>query len=190
MESDYYKTKKSVNEYIKLAKDVNGAELIQQLEKFLPSNSTLLEIGSGPGTDWNILKDKFKIIGSDYSPEFLKHLISNNPTGNFITLDATTLNTNEKFKGIYSNKVLHHLTDNEFTASIKRQLDILDEGGIICHSFWKGEGSEIFNSLFVNYHSKEGLKTFLEPYFEILFLEYYNEFETDDSILFIGKKKQ
>lgn len=189
MSGDYYKTKESVKEYIKLAKDVNGGELIEKLKMFLPSNSTLLEIGTGPGTDWNILNGDYKVVGSDYSQEFLSHLISNNPTGRFLELDAITLNTDERFEGIYSNKVLHHLKDNELTDSIKKQNDILNPNGIICHSFWKGEGSEVFKGLFVNYHSENALRRLFERYFKILMIESYDEFEAEDSLLVIGKKK-
>ena len=57
--TEYYKTKESVEEYILLAKDVNGQELINQLEKYLSKNSRILEIGSGPGTDWKILNEKY-----------------------------------------------------------------------------------------------------------------------------------
>ena len=54
---DYYKTKDSVKEYIKLAKGFNGKHLIDKLIKVLPFKSIILEIGSGPGTDWKILKE-------------------------------------------------------------------------------------------------------------------------------------
>ena len=83
---------------------------------------------------------------------------------------------------------MHHLRDNELKDSIKRQHDILKPNGIICHSFWKGEGSEIFKGLFVNYHTKMSLKEVFETHFEILSIEFYKEFENDDSILLIGKK--
>jgi SAM-dependent methyltransferase len=189
MEKNYYKTKESVEEYIKLAKDLSGGELIKKLKTFLGPNSSLLEIGSGPGTDWNILSKDFKIVGSDNSDAFLDHLRSENPRGRFIKLDALTLETNETFDGIYSNKVLHHLRDNELIDSIQRQYEILNNEGIICHSFWKGKGSEIFKGLFVNYHSDSTLKSFLKDYFEILLIENYTEFEESDSLLLIGKKK-
>ena len=39
MGKEYYKTKKSVREYIELAKDVDGAELIEKLMQILPLNS-------------------------------------------------------------------------------------------------------------------------------------------------------
>jgi hypothetical protein len=84
MTADYYKTKESVEEYIRLAKDVNGGKLIEKLKAFLSSNATLLELGTGPGTDWNILQKDFEVVGSDNSQEFLDHLNSNNPTGRFL----------------------------------------------------------------------------------------------------------
>ncbi len=189
MKADYYKTKESVEEYIRLAKDVNGGVLIEKLKEFLPFDSIILEIGTGPGTDWNILNEDYEVVGSDNSKEFLNHLISSNPSGRFLELDAITLNTDEKFDGIYSNKVLHHLKDNELIDSIRRQHEVLNPNGIICHSFWKGEGTEVFKGLFVNYHSESALKEFFEEYFEILIIESYNEFEDADSLLFIGKKK-
>lgn len=190
MKGDYYNTQETVKEYIKLAKDVNGQDLINKLKKYLPLNADLLEIGSGPGTDWNILNKDYNVIGSDNSDEFLNHLRSENPNGQFINLDAVALSTAEKFDGIYSNKVLHHLNDQELINSIQRQHEILNDNGIICHSFWKGEGTEIFKGLFVNYHSKEALKGFFQNQFDILVVEEYAEFEPGDSILFIAKRKE
>jgi len=188
MDGEYYKTKESVEEYIKLAKDVNGSQLIEKLKHVLPANSVLLEIGSGPGTDWKILNKSYNVIGSDNSTEFLNHLIAENPKGEFLELDAITLKIDKKIDGIYSNKVLHHLRDNELIDSIKRQYEILNPDGIICHSFWKGEVSEIFKGLFVNYHSETNLKEIYKGYFEILSIESYKEFENDDSLLLIGRK--
>ncbi len=189
MVGEYYKTKESVQEYIKLAKDVDGSQLIEKLKQVLPEKSNLLEIGSGPGTDWKILDSFYNVTGSDNSREFLNHLISKNPNGEFLELDATTLKVSKNFDGIYSNKVLHHLKDNELADSIKRQHDILHPRGIVCHSFWKGDGSETFKGLFVNYHKDSGLKQFFAPYFEVLSVISYPEFEENDSILLIGRKK-
>ncbi len=189
MPTDYYKSKASVEEYIRLAKDVNGSELIGNLKRFLPKNSTLLEIGTGPGTDWKLLDEDYQVVGSDNSLQFLDHLHSSIPNGRFIELDAVSLPIDEKFEGIYSNKVMHHLKDHELRDSIVRQSEILKPNGIICHSFWKGEGSEVFKGLFVNYHTEESIRLFFDQHFEILMIESYREFEADDSFLLIGKKR-
>ena len=55
------------------------------------------------------------------------------------------------------------MDDKKFVLidSVKKQYEILNSDGIICHSFWKGEGSEIFKGLFVNYHNETTLKKFL-----------------------------
>jgi len=189
MEGEYYKTRESVEEYINLAKDVNGKQLIEKFEKVLPLNATLLEIGSGPGTDWKILNQSYSVIGSDNSAEFLNHLSMENPNGEFVNLDAITLKTDIKFDGIYSNKVMHHLKDGELVDSVIRQSEILNANGIICHSFWKGKDSEIFKGLFVNYHDEVSLKAIFKEYFEILSIESYKEFENEDSLLIIARKK-
>lgn len=189
MTGSYYKTKESVNEYIDLAKDVNGKQLIDKLKQVLPSNSTLLEIGSGPGSDWRILNESYNVTGSDNSKEFLKHLTEKNPQGAFLELDAVSLKMNKKFDGIYSNKVLHHLKDSELLDSGKRQYEILNSKGIICHSFWMGEGSEVFKGLFVNYQTKTTLKEIYQKYFDILSIEEYMEFEDNDSLLLLARKK-
>lgn len=189
MERAYYKNKESVEEYIRLAKDVSGKGLIEKLKQILPLDSVLLEIGSGPGTDWKVLNETYHVIGSDNSVEFLNHLNQENPSGEFLELDAGTLKTDKKFDGIYSNKVLHHLTDIELEDSIKRQYEILNSNGIICHSFWKGDGSEIFKGLFVNYQNEDYLKKIFNSYFDILSIESYKEFDNDDSLLLIGRKK-
>ena len=189
MEGEYYKTKESVEEYIRLAKGISGKELIEELLKVLPPHSALLEIGTGPGTDWNILQQSYKVTGSDNSAKFLNHLHSENPNNEFLELDATSLKTDRKFDGIYSNKVLHHLKDDELVVSVKRQSEILLPNGIICHSFWRGNGSEIFKGLFVNYHQGKTLREVFSTYFEVLSVQSYQEFDKDDSLLLLARRK-
>lgn len=188
-QGEYYKTRETVEEYIRLSQDVNGKVLIEKLHDVLPPNSTILELGTGPGTDWRILSKSYSVTGSDNSPMFLNHLATENPSGVFLELDAGTLSTNQKYNCVYSNKVLHHLTDDELANSVKRQHAIMQPNGIICHSFWKGEGWEVFKGLFVNYHTHAAIKTFFESHFEILSLDDYAEFEEDDSLVMIARKK-
>ncbi len=189
MKDQYYHTQESVQEYIHLAEDVNGAELIEELKKHLPSSSKVLEIGTGPGSDWEILSKDYEVTGSDYSQEFLKYLKLTFLEGKFILLNAVTLDVEETFNGIYSNKVLQHLNDEELKSSIIRQATILEPGGIICHSFWKGKGDEIFKGMLVNYQDEATLSNLFSEHFEMLLIQTYKEFEDGDSILLIAKKK-
>ena len=75
MEGEYYHTPESVAQYIALAKDVNGQALIDELRTVLPHGAQVLELGSGPGTDWEILSQHYQVTGSDLSEEFLKRWI-------------------------------------------------------------------------------------------------------------------
>ena len=85
--------------------------------------------------------------------------------------------------------MLQNLTNDALQLSIKKQSSILNNGGIVCHSFWKGEECyKIKNALF-NHHLEEDLDEFFSPQFEILLLEAYEEMEQDDSILFNRKEK-
>ena len=189
MKGNYYKTEESVNEYIELAKDVDGREIINKLTPFLEDNMSILEIGSGPGKDYSILNESYNVTGSDSSKEFIRVLQESYPTGKFLELDAATLITDEKFDAIYSNKVIQHLTNDELEESIKRQFEMLNSGGIVCHTCWKGEGVEEFKGMFVNYFLEEDITNMFNKYFEIITLECYNEFEDGDSILVIAKKR-
>ena len=184
----YYTTKESVEEYIRMAQGHDGSKHILKLKKFLPPGASVLEIGSGPGTDWKILNKYYTVTGSDKSAEFLKHLRYTFPKGDFLSLDASSLIIEQNFDGIYSNKVLHHLEDEALEASVRRQTEILNSGGIVCHTFWKGVDFELYNDLFINYHTEKGLRTLFQLDFETLLIQHYREFEKDDSLLYIGKK--
>jgi len=66
------------------------------VKHFLPAKAHVLEIGSGPGTDWSTLQSFYKITGSDNSPEFLKHLNDSFPDGEFLLSEASTLKNRSK----------------------------------------------------------------------------------------------
>ncbi len=189
MGRDFYNTKDKVSEYIEMAKGINGKALIERLQLHIKDGDSVLELGSGPGSDYEILRQRYRVLGSDFSPEFVHYLQNKFPNERFEILDAASLDIAETFNAIYSNKVLHHLTDAELKSSIANQSHILYKNGIVCHSFWKGEGTEDFKGMLVNLHTKEELHVLFSSAFEILHLEEYQEFEPNDSIIIIAKKK-
>lgn len=185
----FYKTSKTVDQYIAMSRDLDGGEHIEKLKEYLKAGSRILEIGTGPGRDYELLIKDYETVGSDLSEEFITRLQANHPKGDFVKLDASLLETDSTFDAIYSNKVLHHLTDEELYVSIARQGAILHPEGLVCHSFWKGNGIENFDDMFVNNHTEEGLRSFFASAFEILHLSHYKEFEDNDSLFLIARKK-
>jgi len=142
----------------------------------------------GPGTDLNILRRFYKATGSDYSEIFIDRYRKPHPNANLLVLDALTLETDRKFQGIYSNKVLMHLTREELKQSIKRQAEILESGGIICHSFWLGDKEENYDGLIFIYYTAKQLQTLFIDTFDIIKIEKYQEIEPDDSLFIIARK--
>lgn len=185
----YFHQEKKIEEYIKMAKGYDGRELIADLVKYLPKNSSILEIGMGPGTDLTLLEEYYQVTGSDYSSIFLERYRKQHPEAKLLLLDAVNLETDQKYQGLYSNKVLIHLTREELKQSIKRQAEILLPGGIICHSFWFGEKEENYDGLIFIYYTPEHLKKLFIETFDILKIEKYKEMKIDDSIYLIARKK-
>lgn len=185
----YFDNLKNVKEYILMAEGYDGSFLINILKKHLKLGSTILELGMGPGKDLKILSHTFNVTGSDNSEFFLDLYRKRNKNADLVLLDAITIETGRKFDCIYSNKVLIHLTKEELKKSFLRQRDVLNEKGIIFHSFWKGNKEEEHHGLLFVYYMEEELLKIAEEYFRVIEIKTYTEMETNDSIYLILKNK-
>jgi ubiquinone/menaquinone biosynthesis C-methylase UbiE len=121
----FYDDEKTANQYITMAEGYDGLELVEALRIHLPDGGSVLEIGMGPGVDLQMLKKHYQVTGSDNSQFFLDRYRKSDPDADLLCLDAVELDTDRIFDGIYSNKVLHHFTDDELTKSLQRQRAIL-----------------------------------------------------------------
>ena len=188
MTMGFFDTEKGVDDYIKMAEGYDGEELIKILKEYLPEKSTLLELGMGPGKDLDILKKDYIVTGSDNSQIFLDRYKKQNPLIDLIKLDAVTLLTDKKFDCIYTNKVLHHLIQDDLKKSFQRQLEILNSNGILFHSFWKGDEDENYDGLLFTRYQIDDLKEIIVDNFDIVEIETYTEIKKDDSIYVILSK--
>lgn len=186
---NYFDDRKNAEEYIRMADGYDGWELIEILNNYLPPGSSLLELGMGPGKDFDILSQSYQVTGSDYAQTFLDIYREKDEIADLVLLDASTLETDRKFNALYSNKVLHHLSEDELMFSFARQKDILDPPGILMHSFWYGEGEEFFHGLRFRYYTEDLLLQMVEPYFSILEMGRYKEMEVNDSLYLVMKSE-
>lgn len=184
----YYDDPQNVAQYIKMAEGYDGADLIDILKEYLSRGASVLELGMGPGVDLEILSCDFQATGSDRAQPFLDLYRQNHPEADVLVLDAITIETDRKFDGIYSNKVLHHLTMDELQRSFQRQAVLLNSGGIALHSFWQGEGMEEMAGMRFFYHTLPTLTPLYEPNFALLKSGAYAEMETDDSLYVVLQK--
>ena len=184
----HYDTEEGIEEYIKHSEKWDGKQLIRILLQHLPESSTLLELGMGPGRDFDVLKKAYKVTGSDKSQVFLDRFRQKNKDVELLKLDAVTIPTDRKFDCIYSNKVLQHLTKEDLKKSLQRQKEILNANGIAFHALWRGDKIEEKKGLLFTYYQINGLKKIIGDDFDILDIQIFTEIEKDDSIYFILSK--
>ena len=158
-----------------MCEGTDGKKVIDILKKHLKENSTVLELGMGPGKDLDILKKNYNAVGSDNSQEFLSIYAENNKDTQLLLLGAVTINTKKKFDCIYSNKVLQHLTKNQLNESILRQWEVLCDNGLLFHTFWRGDSEEIYDGLRFVYYEKVELINSFQNLFNIIEIDYYSE---------------
>lgn len=187
---NFYNDPSKVDEYEKMCDEYDGSELYKVLDKHLEKNSTLLELGCGPGNDIVQLKNRYKITGSDFSDEFLKRCNKRFPDLPFIKLDAVTIETDKTFDCLFSNKVLHHFTIEELEKSLTRQKKVIKQNGIFAHTFWLGDKEFTMEGMLFLFHDKENLLELVSQHFKIVETYIYKEFEEEDSIFIIAKNSK
>ena len=186
----YFDDVENVEAYIKMAEGYDGRELIAVLKRYLEPGATVLELGMGPGKDLDLLREQFRVTGSDSSQAFLKRYRQAHPDADLLQIDAAVLDTERHFDAIYSNKVLHHLTKTQLKSSFRQQAQLLNNAGILLHSFWYGDKEEAFSGLRFVYYTEQTLGEMLGDGYEILEIQRYAEMEEGDSFYVVLKKRQ
>ena len=182
-----YNDRKNAQKYIESTDGIDGRFLIEQLKNHLEPGSTVLELGMGGGKDLAILNETFKAVGSDYSQAFLDIHKQTSPNADLLLLDAISLKTDRRFDCIFSNKVLHHLSERELEQSLKVQKYRLNRNGLLLHTFWNGVTKKKMQELHFNKYTLDELADLVENEYEIIEANYYEEMNSNDSIYLILK---
>ena len=114
----HYDDPQNLETYITMADGIDGRDLVSALTKYLPARSTVLELGMGPGVDLDLLSQHYQVTGSDTFHVILDRYRDLHQEADLLVLDAETIQTTRKCAGIYSNKVLHHLSAEGLAASL------------------------------------------------------------------------
>ena len=184
----FYDEEKNVEVYVQMAEGYDGQELVAGLRQHLPPGSAVLELGMGPGKDLALLAVEFNVTGSDRSEIFLRRYRRDQPDAELLLLDAVTLETEQRFDAIYSNKVLHHLCVDELRVSFQRQAARLNANGLLLHSFWYGEGTEEVHGLQFTYYTDASLMAVVGPEFEKVASVRYTEIDEGDSLYLLLRR--
>ncbi|WOO89617.1 class I SAM-dependent methyltransferase [Mollicutes bacterium LVI A0078] len=178
--------KEMVANYCKMMEDYNNDYILDIFCEKIPKEASVLELGFGTGKDYLHLKDFYNITASDYSQEFI-NVFNQNYNDKVLTIDAITIEVEDKFDCIYSSKVLNSLNEDQIIESFKRQYQVLNKGGYIFHTLWYGDKEE--DDSFID---KQTLIKILELDYEFVEFNYYKEadfIESEyDSVIIIGRK--
>lgn len=177
------------NEFRNTSTGNDGSELIKILNNYIPKSSSVLLIGMGSGRDFQNLSNYYNVTGSDFSKLLLSVYQKVHPEADLITLDPIELETKRFFDAVYSNKVLHQMSENELIQSLSKQSQILNPGGYALHSFWSGNKEEDHHGLKWIYYTEEAISDLIPSEFEIVELKTYKERIDHDSLYIVLRKK-
>ena len=188
---DYFKNRKNVDLYMSMMAEYDNNFIISEVSKLLPKDSSILELGMGTGADLISLSSKYNVIGSDSSNLFVEDFKKKSNI-EVMVLDAVDINISRNFDCIYSNKVLQHLSKDDFIKSLNSQSEHLSTNGIIFATLWAGEYREEFEfdgQLRFIYYDEATIKSLIPSELQLEQLIYYSEFETNDSLIMILSRK-
>ncbi len=188
---DYFQHRENVDLYTNMMAEYDNQFIIKEVCKVLAHGSSLLELGMGTGVDLISLSEYYRVTGSDYSQLFIADFKKKSDL-DVLVLDAVTLETENRFDCIYSNKVLQHLKTDDFVKSLLNQYMHLNPNGIIFATLWAGKHREEFEfdgQLRFVYYDEDTLEKLVPSELEIEKILYYAEFEQNDSFVMILRAK-
>ncbi len=154
-------------------------------------NSSILEIGCGPGNITKYLLEKrsdFKITATDIAPNMIALAKKNNIAADFRVLDSRDIGElNMEYNAIIAGFCIPYLSKEDCTKLIKDSSNLLTDSGVVYLSFVEGdyESSNYLSGssgdrVFFYYHNLNSFKEELEKNdFEIVEIM-HKKFEKSD----------
>ncbi len=188
---DFYMKRNNVEQYKEILVDYDNTWIMGKLAEHVCARKKILELGMGTGIDLNTMLEQYDVLGTDNSPLFIDDYKKAFPERNVALVDATNINLNDSFDCVYSNKVLHHLTREEFKTSLTEQFKVLNDNGIVFMTLWYGsyEEQQIFGGeMLFTLYSEDDIKELTQSMYNIVEFVRYSEIDEDDSMLVVLKK--
>ncbi len=191
-EVTYFMNEDNVETYKTTLVGYDASWIIGKLSEHLDKGKDILELGMGTGLDYELMCENYNVLGTDSSPIFVEQYKTKNPYSNVMLLDAREIRLDKKFDCIFSNKVLHLLSKDDFIKSLGEQYNSLNDDGIIFMTLWHGEYNVywLFDDTFrVTYYGVKDIENIVANQFNIVKIEMYTEIEDNDSLLVVLTKK-
>lgn len=143
------KVKVTVDNYKKVASEYHSANVGKnvaqtQLDEFFSlvnPPAQVLDLGCGPGLDIKSLSEKYAVTGIEIVKKFADMASFENPNVEVINADAITYEfPKNKYKGVWSRDMLHHIPEEHLPEVFKKISDSLVENGILYVIVREGQG--------------------------------------------------
>lgn len=125
---------KLASEYVDYRVNLKTGKYIQQLLKYVPKRSTILDVGCGAGVpvDDVLLKAGHHVIGLDNSPEQIAQAQKHCPGGEYIVGDMQALTEDEyHVRAVISLYSLFHVPRTKHQALLNTFASYLPRGGML-----------------------------------------------------------
>jgi cyclopropane fatty-acyl-phospholipid synthase-like methyltransferase len=168
---------------IKATSSNSAAGVEDALGRHLADGSSLLELGSGLGHDIAWISKHYRLTASDQCETSIAGLRMAFPSLPVLHLDATTIQCLKPFDAIFSNKLMQHLSADEFRSSLERQRQVVKPGGIVAHTFWFNRAGNLADE-------DACPARVITRHFEIIEVMYYDAFLEHDSLMIIARNSR
>lgn len=131
MKSDYDKV---ASAYLASRDRLKSGRYVQQLLKYLPKNSIILDLGCGAGVpvDDILLKAGHEVIGIDISSEQIKLARKNCPRGQYLVKDIQDVKVGEyQAQAVVSFYTIFHIPRAKQGNLLKTMASFLPKGGML-----------------------------------------------------------
>lgn len=163
-------------------------ELLNQLEKVIPANSSLLEIGCGSGHISSVLSENYKVSIADFSEKVVEVARTNFEKNGAVLQNSYVANMFEmsnmishKFDAVWNSGVLEHYEDSEIVKALvemkkvsnKFVVTLVPNANCFLYNLWREHitelgdwkwGQEYAKNTMVPYFQAAGLNVLLETY--------------------------
>ncbi len=145
---DYYN--KNVTKLVDRYDNADMSQLHQLLLKYIPANSTILDIGFGSGRDLDFLQScGYDIWGMDPSEKFIENAKKRFPniqeqfieTG--VPFDKSSIGLNREFDALISIAMWMHLEHTQYADAVESIVSVAKDNSTIVISY--SEGSRVDN---------------------------------------------
>ena len=171
---DYYNT--NVENLVARYDNADMSQLHQLLLKYIPKNSTVLDIGFGSGRDLDFLQSySYDIWGMDPSTKFVENAKNRFPTKKDqffeagVPFNKNNIDLSRAFDAVTSIAMWMHLRHKEYKNAVESIVSVLNNSSTVIISY--SEGSRVGD----------------ERYFEDVDLEYMTQLFKDKGFSLIEK---